>query len=279
MLEHDQFIAQAISSWPSQTHRDIEKLMVTQMFGSGAGCNSIFDVLNLIQLYMTHGDWKGIIHPLGLMYYFNMKLDAPSQHNFGNMSSISPTASVSQQKRFRTCGVYFLMCCNFWILRKIGGDDKPLEGCRIPESFVTDPQSHFLMEPAVFSYDHNWFLQYYGQPEAHPICSHSVLPPRNQPSQGVFWIITVAALLGLLIFEFHCLDHIYVNGMVNAIDIEAYIDKTSSNVKFQMGLILYTFVASKGFEDLACILLPVLHLLGLHQIMEHYLQLKSNEEC
>ncbi|KIJ11444.1 hypothetical protein PAXINDRAFT_15654 [Paxillus involutus ATCC 200175] len=121
------------------------------------------------------------------------------------------------------------------------------------ECFVTDSQSHFLMEPAVFSYarilfilNHNQFLHYYGQPEAHLVCSYSILPHQHPKPYGIFWLISVAALLGFLIFEFSRLNHVCVNGIVSPINIAAYIDKTDSNVKFQMGLATVVLAVDSG---------------------------------
>ncbi|KIJ12444.1 hypothetical protein PAXINDRAFT_14768 [Paxillus involutus ATCC 200175] len=114
------------------------------------------------------------------------------------------------------------------------------------ECFVTDSQSRFLMEPAVFSYDHNQFLHYYGQPEACLVRSYSVLPHQYPKPYGIFWLISVAALLGFPIFEFGHLNCVCVDGIVSPIDIAAYIDKTNSNVKFQMGLATVVLAVDSG---------------------------------
>jgi hypothetical protein len=89
----------------------------------------------------------------------------------------------------------------------------------------------------LISADHNQFLHYYGQPEVRLVRSYSILPHQHPKPYGIFWLISVAALLGFPIFEFGRLNCVCVDGIVSPIDIAVYIDKTNPNVKFQMGLV------------------------------------------
>jgi hypothetical protein len=71
----------------------------------------------------------------------------------------------------------------------------------------------------LISADHNQFLHYYGQPEARLIRSYSVLPHQYPKPYGIFWLISVAALLGFLIFEFSHLNHVAAFAMPTSLCI------------------------------------------------------------
>ncbi|KIJ19458.1 hypothetical protein PAXINDRAFT_7939 [Paxillus involutus ATCC 200175] len=189
------------------------------------------------------------LRPSGSVLVHPNTLDAPSQRNFELLFVMESTASSI-----------------------FGSRESLVEMTNIlkdVECFVTDSQSRFLMEPTVFSYarilfilstlyiagikcivlisaDHNQFLHYYGQPEACLVRSYSILPHQHPKPYGIFWLISVAALLGFPIFEFSHLNHVCVDMIVSFINIAAYINKTNSNVKFQMGLATVVLVVDSG---------------------------------
>ncbi|KIJ13588.1 hypothetical protein PAXINDRAFT_13550 [Paxillus involutus ATCC 200175] len=280
MSEH---IAQAVPSWPSQLCKDINKPTIDTR------CSPIFDELNFDKfIEVIHNDWQGIVHPLGPMYYFNAKLNAYTRFNVvqssheqlqkfemwlqGLWSLLSANRAelilvaepftragseryqyydAPSQRNFESSFVMESTASSIF-----GSRESLVEMTNIlkdVECFVTDSQSRFLMEPAVFSYarilfilNHNQFLHYYGQPEARLVRSYSILPHQHPKPYGIFWLISVAALLGFPIFEFGHLNCVCVNGIVSPIDIAAYIDKTNSNVKFQMGLATVILAVDSG---------------------------------
>ncbi|KAG1854298.1 hypothetical protein F4604DRAFT_1686135 [Suillus subluteus] len=102
-----------------------------------------------------------------------------------------------------------------------------------------------IIEPGVTLFGHHQYLNYYGQPEAHLLCSHST-GVRHQKREPFRFIATLAMLcLPMLVRD--RLDQIYVDSLVNSLDIKDFVDNFSSQITAQMTLAVVIMAIDTGF--------------------------------
>ncbi|KAG2742811.1 hypothetical protein P692DRAFT_20748609, partial [Suillus brevipes Sb2] len=106
-----------------------------------------------------------------------------------------------------------------------------------------------ITEPGVALFDnllgHHQYLHYYGQPEARLLQNHSMGRRPRKIDHFPFIATIVMFFLPILIHEH--LNQIYVDGIVNALDIKTFVDNFSSQNTAQITLAGVIMVVDAGF--------------------------------
>ncbi|KAG0692459.1 hypothetical protein DFH29DRAFT_882438 [Suillus ampliporus] len=102
-----------------------------------------------------------------------------------------------------------------------------------------------ITEPAVALFGHHQYLNYYGQPEAHLLWSHSM--GRRHRKREPFPFIATLAMLCLPMLVREHLNQIYVDGLINSLNIKNFVDDFSSQNTAQITLAGVIMVVDAGF--------------------------------
>ncbi|KAG2062824.1 hypothetical protein BDR04DRAFT_1123681, partial [Suillus decipiens] len=102
-----------------------------------------------------------------------------------------------------------------------------------------------ITEPGVALFGHHQYLNYYGQPEARLLRSHS-MGLRHRKKEP-FRFITTLAMLCLPMLVRERLDQIYVDGLVNSFDIKNFVDDFNTQNTAQITLAGVIMAIDAGF--------------------------------
>lgn len=83
--------------------------------------------------------------------------------------------------------------------------------------------------------DHHYFLHLYGRPEVRLLRSHSI--EQTGKRNNVLLALSIAAMLGVPGLVINQLEAIYVNGIVNSVDVKTFVDDLTAQIGWQMTLV------------------------------------------
>ncbi|KAG2359276.1 hypothetical protein BDR07DRAFT_1378777 [Suillus spraguei] len=108
--------------------------------------------------------------------------------------------------------------------------------------FESDPSSNnFMTEQGVAFCGHHQFLNYYGLPEARLMRSHSVEGTKRKRTLPL--LLATAAMFGVPALVLEHIDNIYVDGIVNSLDISQFVDRfNEDNVKHSTLVRAYSYI-------------------------------------
>ncbi|KAG2123872.1 hypothetical protein DEU56DRAFT_917278 [Suillus clintonianus] len=135
---------------------------------------------------------------------------------------------------------YVPACCS--ILSHL--DDRILDDLSESEGIITEP-GVALLGRLYHMLRHHQYLNYFGQPEARLLRTHSMGPGTR--TQGPFPFILTVAMLCLPVLVREHLKQIYVDGLVNYLDLKDFINDFNIQNNAQITLAGVIMVINAGF--------------------------------
>ncbi|KAG1738835.1 uncharacterized protein EDB91DRAFT_1248997 [Suillus paluster] len=123
-------------------------------------------------------------------------------------------------------------------------DDRILDDLLESEGIITEP-GVALLGRLYHMLRHHQYLNYFGQPEARLLRTHSMGPGTR--TQGPFPFILTVAMLCLPVLVCEHLKQIYVDGLVNYLDLKNFINDFNTQNNAQITLAGVIMAIDAGF--------------------------------
>ncbi|KAG2113271.1 hypothetical protein BD769DRAFT_1673805 [Suillus cothurnatus] len=123
----------------------------------------------------------------------------------------------------------------FWTLdqmKEMGAELAIAETLARPNGMVEEP-GVAICGKLLYILRHHEYLNHYGQPEARLIQTHSVGERCRDLKDSPFMTGLVVAMLCIPIMVLRCLKNIYVDGLVNGVDVRGFTDDFIAQAKSQ----------------------------------------------
>ncbi|KAG2108984.1 uncharacterized protein F5147DRAFT_652562 [Suillus discolor] len=155
----------------------------------------------------VHGDWEECIHPSGATYHYNGKME---------------TRQIFSKQGFNESpGSKRIMASIELVSHRI----EELAG---PDGAMREPSIAICVNKG-----HHQYLNHYGQPEARLMRTHSLGERRRDLEHSPLMTGIAVTMFWIPIMVLKCLRSIYIDGLVNGVDIKGFTDDFSVQAKAQ----------------------------------------------
>ncbi|KAG2106901.1 hypothetical protein BD769DRAFT_1393073 [Suillus cothurnatus] len=198
----------------------------------------------------TYGDWEGMVHPSGVMYYFTWKTKTYTRTDIKRRLQEDAWFLVVEPiaKQDGDHYEYYCVDTSQHVVAWFDAFDASLlfQECAFAREwnhkYSNPAESHlssndFMTEQGVAFCGRIWsilrhhqFLNYYGLPEARLMRSHSVEGVKRKRTLPL--LLATAAMFGVPALVLEHIENIHVDGIVNSLDIRQFVDRfNDDNVK------------------------------------------------
>ncbi|KAG2086324.1 uncharacterized protein F5147DRAFT_659245 [Suillus discolor] len=254
-------------AWPTQLGRYAQKVRQVPLLGPDFTVQGLqFDLLK----DEVYGEWEEFVHPSGVAYYYNRTRNTYTGLNIRDCSQdrIDKFEAWIKVTRGRVQGDLILVAepsffpeTSSWItsfydncaLNLIGftqGDNgenhQPISQSQQTISLASLVVSVSYQTLSLSNNTgHHQYLNYFGQPEARLLRTHSMGPGTKM--RGPFPFMLTVAMLCLPVLVREHLKQIYVDGLVNYLDLKNFIDDFNTQNNAQITLAGVIMAIDTGF--------------------------------